>query len=76
MLKMLNFERLRELEKWLLATNTRLTQVNGQRKYGGPPEGKSDASAPPHATPYYPIRSILHHMIFNNSVTDECFACV
>ncbi|XP_077565549.1 dead end protein 1-like [Stigmatopora nigra] len=25
------------LEKWLQKTNIRLTQVNGQRKYGGPP---------------------------------------
>ncbi|KAM6952076.1 dead end protein 1 [Lycodopsis pacificus] len=26
------------LETWLKTTNTKLTQVNGQRKYGGPPE--------------------------------------
>uniref|UniRef100_A0A3P9NJM7 RRM domain-containing protein n=1 Tax=Poecilia reticulata TaxID=8081 RepID=A0A3P9NJM7_POERE len=31
--------RVQALEAWLETTNTRLTQVNGQRKYGGPPEG-------------------------------------
>ncbi|XP_012686710.2 dead end protein 1 [Clupea harengus] len=30
-------ERLKALEDWLQTTNTRLAQVNGQRKYGGPP---------------------------------------
>lgn len=44
---MLSVERLKELDKWLLATNTRLTQVNGQRKYGGPPEGKRDFNSRP-----------------------------
>ncbi|KAI3352170.1 hypothetical protein L3Q82_020983, partial [Scortum barcoo] len=34
----LNLERAQELETWLKTTNTKLTQVNGQRKYGGPPE--------------------------------------
>uniref|UniRef100_A0A3B3TKJ4 DND microRNA-mediated repression inhibitor 1 n=1 Tax=Poecilia latipinna TaxID=48699 RepID=A0A3B3TKJ4_9TELE len=34
-----NIERVQALEAWLETTNTRLTQVNGQRKYGGPPEG-------------------------------------
>ncbi|XP_028315566.1 dead end protein 1 [Gouania willdenowi] len=33
----LNLERVRALETWLEQTNTRLVQVNGQRKYGGPP---------------------------------------
>lgn len=36
---MLNLDRVRELENWLKRTNTKLIQVNGQRKYGGPPEG-------------------------------------
>ncbi|KAM8732895.1 dead end protein 1 isoform 2-T2 [Acanthopagrus schlegelii] len=36
--QVLNIERVKELETWLKATNTKLTQVNGQRKYGGPPE--------------------------------------
>ncbi|XP_062381110.1 dead end protein 1 isoform X2 [Sardina pilchardus] len=30
-------ERLKALEDWLQKTNTTLSQVNGQRKYGGPP---------------------------------------
>uniref|UniRef100_A0A665UY64 RRM domain-containing protein n=1 Tax=Echeneis naucrates TaxID=173247 RepID=A0A665UY64_ECHNA len=34
----LNHKRLQGLETWLKATNTKLTQVNGQRKYGGPPD--------------------------------------
>ncbi|XP_043982156.1 dead end protein 1 isoform X1 [Gambusia affinis] len=34
-----NIERVQALEAWLEMTNTKLTQVNGQRKYGGPPEG-------------------------------------
>uniref|UniRef100_A0A671VCF8 RRM domain-containing protein n=1 Tax=Sparus aurata TaxID=8175 RepID=A0A671VCF8_SPAAU len=36
--QVLNIERVKELETWLKTTNTKLTQVNGQRKYGGPPE--------------------------------------
>lgn len=38
--QVLNLERVQELETWLKTTNTKLTQVNGQRKYGGPPEGE------------------------------------
>lgn len=34
----LNVERLKSLETWLKTANIKLTQVNGQRKYGGPPE--------------------------------------
>ncbi|KAM4732839.1 dead end protein 1 [Anableps anableps] len=33
-----NLERVQALEAWLKTTNTKLTQVNGQRKYGGPPD--------------------------------------
>ncbi|XP_044061734.1 dead end protein 1 [Siniperca chuatsi] len=36
--QVLNLERVQELETWLKTTNTKLIQVNGQRKYGGPPE--------------------------------------
>ncbi|KAK2849573.1 hypothetical protein Q5P01_009407 [Channa striata] len=36
--QVLNLERVQALETWLKETNTKLTQVNGQRKYGGPPE--------------------------------------
>ncbi|XP_018549906.2 LOW QUALITY PROTEIN: dead end protein 1 [Lates calcarifer] len=36
--QVLNLERVQALETWLKVTNTKLTQVNGQRKYGGPPE--------------------------------------
>ncbi|KAM7388901.1 hypothetical protein PAMP_022905 [Pampus punctatissimus] len=36
--QVLNLERVEALETWLKTTNTKLTQVNGQRKYGGPPE--------------------------------------
>ncbi|XP_056295922.1 dead end protein 1 [Pseudoliparis swirei] len=36
--QVLNLERVQALETWLKATGTKLTQVNGQRKYGGPPE--------------------------------------
>ncbi|XP_031734906.1 dead end protein 1 [Anarrhichthys ocellatus] len=36
--QMLNLEQVQALETWLKTTNTKLTQVNGQRKYGGPPE--------------------------------------
>ncbi|XP_071358646.1 dead end protein 1-like [Trachinotus anak] len=35
----LNLERVQALETWLRTTDIKLTQVNGQRKYGGPPEG-------------------------------------
>ncbi|XP_076005364.1 dead end protein 1 [Genypterus blacodes] len=33
-----NQKRVRALETWLKMTNIKLHQVNGQRKYGGPPE--------------------------------------
>ncbi|XP_053274130.1 dead end protein 1-like, partial [Pleuronectes platessa] len=36
--QVLNLERVQALETWLGTTNIKLTQVNGQRKYGGPPE--------------------------------------
>ncbi|XP_071314758.1 dead end protein 1 [Trachinotus anak] len=36
--QVLNLERVQALETWLKTTNIKLTQVNGQRKYGGPPE--------------------------------------
>ncbi|KAM4555065.1 dead end protein 1 [Odontesthes bonariensis] len=36
--QVLNVERVKALEAWLKITNTKLNQVNGQRKYGGPPE--------------------------------------
>ncbi|XP_071776175.1 dead end protein 1 [Centroberyx gerrardi] len=36
--QVLNLERLKALEIWQNKTNVKLTQVNGQRKYGGPPE--------------------------------------
>ncbi|KAM8908340.1 dead end protein 1 [Spinachia spinachia] len=36
--QVLNLERVQALETWLRTTNTKLTQVNGQRKYGGPPQ--------------------------------------
>ncbi|XP_074503930.1 dead end protein 1 isoform X1 [Sebastes fasciatus] len=36
--QVLNVERVKALETWLKATDTNLKQVNGQRKYGGPPE--------------------------------------
>ncbi|XP_051805896.1 dead end protein 1-like [Acanthochromis polyacanthus] len=36
--QVLNTERVRALEAWLETTNTKVVQVNGQRKYGGPPE--------------------------------------
>ncbi|XP_029021831.1 dead end protein 1 [Betta splendens] len=36
--QVLNLQRVQALETWLEATKTKLTQVNGQRKYGGPPE--------------------------------------
>ncbi|XP_029924796.1 dead end protein 1-like isoform X1 [Myripristis murdjan] len=35
---LLNLERLKALDTWLNQNNVKLTQVNGQRKYGGPPE--------------------------------------
>ncbi|XP_040911951.1 dead end protein 1-like [Toxotes jaculatrix] len=38
-IQVLNLERVQALETWLKTTNTKLAQVNGQRKYGGPPEG-------------------------------------
>uniref|UniRef100_A0A8C7ZS97 DND microRNA-mediated repression inhibitor 1 n=1 Tax=Oryzias sinensis TaxID=183150 RepID=A0A8C7ZS97_9TELE len=36
--KVVNLERVQALQAWVKSTNTKLTQVNGQRKYGGPPE--------------------------------------
>ncbi|KAM4585666.1 dead end protein 1 [Fundulus diaphanus] len=33
-----SIQRAQALEAWLKTTNIKLTQVNGQRKYGGPPE--------------------------------------
>ncbi|KAA0709675.1 Dead end protein 1 [Triplophysa tibetana] len=35
----LNTRRLKSLEEWMQKTSITLTQVNGQRKYGGPPLG-------------------------------------
>lgn len=37
---MLNLERVKMFDNWLKRTNTKLTQVNGQRKYGGPPDSE------------------------------------
>uniref|UniRef100_A0A672ZWI1 Dead end protein 1-like n=1 Tax=Sphaeramia orbicularis TaxID=375764 RepID=A0A672ZWI1_9TELE len=37
-MSVLNLERVKALDSWLKTTNITLTQVNGQRKYGGPPE--------------------------------------
>uniref|UniRef100_A0A672FEE3 RRM domain-containing protein n=1 Tax=Salarias fasciatus TaxID=181472 RepID=A0A672FEE3_SALFA len=37
--QVLNLERLKALDAWLKKTNIKLVQINGQRKYGGPPEG-------------------------------------
>ncbi|XP_051505291.1 dead end protein 1 [Myxocyprinus asiaticus] len=37
--QVLNPQRLKSLEEWLQKTSITLTQVNGQRKYGGPPPG-------------------------------------
>ncbi|XP_077569255.1 dead end protein 1-like [Stigmatopora nigra] len=37
--QVINVERMQALEAWLTTTQTKITQVNGQRKYGGPPEG-------------------------------------
>ncbi|KAJ3588346.1 hypothetical protein NHX12_011939 [Muraenolepis orangiensis] len=36
---MLNPQRLQALEKWKRENGIKLSQVNGQRKYGGPPDG-------------------------------------
>ncbi|XP_037317426.1 dead end protein 1 [Pungitius pungitius] len=36
--QVLNLERVQALDTWLRTTNAKLTQVNGQRKYGGPPQ--------------------------------------
>ncbi|XP_039974922.1 dead end protein 1 isoform X1 [Xiphias gladius] len=36
--QVLNLKRVQALETWLKTTDTKLTQVNGQRKYGGPPD--------------------------------------
>ncbi|RVE67578.1 hypothetical protein OJAV_G00104150 [Oryzias javanicus] len=36
--QVVNLERVQALQAWLKSTDTKLTQVNGQRKYGGPPE--------------------------------------
>ncbi|XP_027020922.2 dead end protein 1 isoform X1 [Tachysurus fulvidraco] len=38
-LQMVNPERLESLEKWIKENNITLTQINGQRIYGGPPPG-------------------------------------
>ncbi|KAM9824887.1 dead end protein 1 isoform 1-T1 [Syngnathus typhle] len=37
-IQMVNVERLQALETWIKTTHTKITQVKGQRKYGGPPE--------------------------------------
>ncbi|XP_072292379.1 dead end protein 1 [Eucyclogobius newberryi] len=37
--QVLNPVRVQALETWVKQTNIQLTQVNGQRRYGGPPEG-------------------------------------
>ncbi|KAF5900746.1 dead end protein 1, partial [Clarias magur] len=39
MFQVLNPEKLKSLEKWIQETNTTIKQINGQRKYGGPPPG-------------------------------------
>ncbi|KAF4081039.1 hypothetical protein AMELA_G00156230 [Ameiurus melas] len=47
MFKMLDPQRQKSLEKWLQETNTVLTQVNGQRRYGAPPPGWTDPAPGP-----------------------------
>uniref|UniRef100_H3C5P2 RRM domain-containing protein n=1 Tax=Tetraodon nigroviridis TaxID=99883 RepID=H3C5P2_TETNG len=44
--RMLNPGRVRKFENWLKRTNTKLTQVYGQRKYGGPPPPGWDGPTP------------------------------
>uniref|UniRef100_A0A665VC41 Dead end protein 1-like n=1 Tax=Echeneis naucrates TaxID=173247 RepID=A0A665VC41_ECHNA len=39
MMNVLDLERVHALKTWLKENNIKLTQINGQRKYGGPPEG-------------------------------------
>ncbi|XP_016304932.1 dead end protein 1-like [Sinocyclocheilus anshuiensis] len=38
--QVLNTQRLKSLQEWMQKSSITLTQVNGQRKYGGPPPGK------------------------------------
>ncbi|XP_030595669.1 dead end protein 1-like isoform X1 [Archocentrus centrarchus] len=46
--QVLNLERMQALGTWLQTTNTKLIQVNGQRKYGGPPEVWDGPTPGPH----------------------------
>ncbi|KAF3837779.1 hypothetical protein F7725_009547 [Dissostichus mawsoni] len=46
--QVLNSERVQALEAWLMETDTKLAQGNGQRKYGGPPAGETCSSHTPH----------------------------
>lgn len=43
-LQVLNPQKLKSLEQWLQETNTTLTQINGQRKYGAPPPGTCETT--------------------------------
>ncbi|XP_003977108.3 dead end protein 1 isoform X1 [Takifugu rubripes] len=43
--QILNLDRVKAFHEWLERTNTKITQVNGQRKYGGPPD-KWDGPVP------------------------------
>ena len=45
--QVLNSGRVQALEAWLIETDTKLAQVNGQRKYGGPPAGETCSSHTP-----------------------------
>ena len=42
--QMLNPARLQALETWQRVNQVTLSQVNGQRKYGGPPDGEDPQS--------------------------------
>ena len=43
--QMLNPARLQALETWQKENQVTLSQVNGQRKYGGPPDGEEPPEA-------------------------------
>lgn len=62
--QVLNLERVQALEIWLKATNTTLTQVNGQRKYGGPPEGERICSRRFRASDFFAWFNIICSRIF------------
>lgn len=70
--QVLNPQRLRSLEKWLQDTETTLTQINGQRKYGAPPPGRWETTASrPHWLVLTQLKTLFHFLHHDNPVAAQ-----